>query len=95
MGDADIRKYMEAKALMSQLESKIERYRRRILDSMKEMDVKKISTGDYTATIRTMRSEHIYKKDVPSDIWNRYKKESECTQLFVKERKKIPKSRDE
>ena len=88
MSESDIKKYMEAKALMSSLEEKVEKYRRRILDQMQRDGVEELSGADYKAKIRTMRMEHVYKKDVPADIWNRYKKETRSTQLVVSQKKK-------
>jgi hypothetical protein len=88
MSESDIRKYIEAKALMSTLEEKVERYRRRILDQMQRDGIDELSGSDYKAKIRTMRMEHVYKKDVPSDIWNRYKKETQSTQLVITQKKK-------
>ncbi len=87
MSDTDIRKYMEAKALISSLEEKAERYRKRILDHMTKEGMTAMKTDDYTAKIRVMRSEHVYKKDVPNEVWNRYKRESEFTQLVVTQNK--------
>lgn len=87
MSESDIRKYMEAKALISSLEEKADRYRKRIIEHMTKEGLTSVKVDDYTAKMRVMRTEHVYKKDVPSDIWNRYKKESECTQLFVTQNK--------
>jgi hypothetical protein len=88
MSDSDIRKYLDAKAQMAHAEAKVERYRKRIIEAMNNMDRTEIKTDDYTARLRRSRMEHVYKRDVPADIWNRYKKATECVQLFVKESKK-------
>ncbi len=92
MSESDIRKYLEAKALLSTLEEKVERYRRRILDQMQSDGIEELKGADYSAKIRTMRMEHVYKKDVPPDVWNRYKKETRTTQLVVTQKKKTSKS---
>ncbi len=81
--ESDIRKYIEAKKLMGSLEEKIAKYRSRIMEDLKSKGTTRMTTPDYRVSLRVMKSEHVYKRDVPPDIWDRYKRGSEVEQLVI------------
>ena len=85
--DADVKKYLEAKRLLAELESKVAKYRARILEEMKAKGATRLATPEYKIAIRKMEAEHIRRADVPVDLWARYARPSVSEQLVVTEAK--------
>ncbi len=89
----DVKKYLEAKELLSALDKKVAKYRERIINHMKMLKTRKVEDRTFSATLREMKSEHIYRKDVPMEIWGRFAKSSTIEQLVVTDRLKPKRSR--
>lgn len=84
----DVKRYLEAKELLSALDKKVTKYRERIMDHLKMLKVRKLEDKAFSITVREMRSEHVYRKDVPPEIWSRFAKPSTAEQLVVVDRTK-------
>ena len=84
----DVKKYLEAKELLAALDKKVSKYRDRILEHMRMLKVRKVEDRAFSITLREMRSEHIYKKDVPPELWSRFAKPSTAEQVVVVDRTK-------
>jgi hypothetical protein len=91
--DTDVKKYLEAKRLLAELEAKVAKYRGRILEDMKAKGVSRIATAEYKIAIRRVEAEHIRRADVPAELWARYSRPSISEQLVVTESKKRPENK--
>ena len=84
----DVKRYLEAKELMAALDKKVAKYRTRILEHMKMLRTQKIDDRAFSVTLREMRTEHIYRKDVPPEIWSRFSKTTAIEQVVVVDKTK-------
>ncbi len=89
----DVKKYLEAKELLAALDKKVSKYRERIMGHMKMLKTQRLEDRTFTISLRQLKSEHIYRKDVPPEIWSRFAKSSTAEQLVVTDRTKPRRSR--
>ena len=70
--DTLLRKWSSAKQEISELENKIEKYKRVINRIMDRDSIDIISSSDFKITRKIISRNTISKQDVPKDIWKKY-----------------------
>jgi hypothetical protein len=71
-----LKKWADAKTEIADLEKKIEKYKRVVNRFMDEKGNNTITSSQYTLRRKEMSRATISKKNVPTEIWNRYSKPS-------------------
>jgi hypothetical protein len=87
-------KWYEAKQEISSLEKKIEKYKLYVEDIMNKRNIDVLSSYKITVQRKEQNRTTISKKDLPSDIWDRYCKELFYNVFYIsKKNNKIRKSK--
>lgn len=71
-----LKKWADAKTEIADLEKKIEKYKRVVNRFMDEKGNNTITSSQYTLRRKEMSRATISKKNVPTEIWNKYSKPS-------------------
>jgi hypothetical protein len=82
-----IREWEEKRRNIKILESEVKIHRTKIITAMDKRNASEIKNGNTIITKRTQLRESVSKKNLPSDIWDKYKTNSEFTVLTVKIKK--------
>jgi hypothetical protein len=86
-------KWYEAKQEISSLEKKIEKYKLYVEDIMNKRNIDVLSSDKITVQRKEQNRTTISKKDLPSDIWDRYCKELFYNVFYISKKNKIRKSK--
>jgi hypothetical protein len=86
-------KWYEAKQEISSLEKKIEKYKMYIEDIMNKRNIDVLSSDKITVQRKEQNRTTISKKDLPSDIWDRYCKELFYNVFYISKKGNIRKSK--
>jgi len=86
-------KWYEAKQEISSLEKKIEKYKMYIEDIMNKRNIDVLSSDKITVQRKEQNRTTISKKDLPSDIWDRYCKELFYNVFYISKKSNIRKSK--
>lgn len=84
--ERDIERYLSLKEELSSLEKKVDKYKQRVEEYMEKNKKDKLMYDKYIVTRNLTKRSTISKKNVPSDIFNRYSTE---TSYYVYNFKKI------
>lgn len=76
-----LEKWYSAKQEMAKLEKKCEKYKKLANDLMKGSN--QLKAGDYSVIKRRQTRTMISKKDVPSDLWDKYAKLTSYDAFYV------------
>lgn len=89
MDDVDIllNKWNETKEQISELEKKLEKYKRYAEKIMNETRSDELSNEIYVLTRRDMSRNTLSKDDVPSEIWTRYSRNIKYPMFTLRKRK--------
>jgi hypothetical protein len=82
-----IEKYIDYKEKSSEIEKKLEKYRKIIEEYMMNQNLTEIKHNGVTLKKTLSSRESIAKKDLPSDIWGKYCKTSRFTVITVSKSK--------
>lgn len=86
-------KWYDAKQELSLLEKKIEKYKHMVEDIMNRHNTDTLSSEKIVVNRKALNRTTISKKDLPSDIWDRYCKELFYSSFYISKKGKIKKSR--
>lgn len=76
-------KYFDTKNKIQDLNEKLEKYKKAIEKILDKDDTSKIRTEKFVVQRKTTKSERINKSDIPSDVWEKYKKTSKYNSLII------------
>ena len=79
-----IQKYLEYKSKSSEIEKKLEKYKKLIKSFLKKSDLKKYESPIAIVTLQNAKKNTISKKDTPLDVWDKYSKETSYEILNVR-----------
>jgi len=83
-----LQKWSEAKNEITNLEKKIEKYKRIATSIMDQQGNNTVSSDEYTLRRKEMSRTTISKKNVPQDVWNKYSKLSKYKAYYLSEKNK-------
>ena len=83
-----LRLWQTNKAQIQELEKKNDLYRSYAEKLMNKNGTDDIEGSTYRVTRSNVVRESVNKKDLPSDVWNRYCKKSSFFSYYIKEKKK-------
>ena len=72
--DTLLQRWHSTKSEISELESKLEKYKKFAEQIMSKENINKLSNDDYTLTRSEMNRSILAKDDVPKEIWYKYSK---------------------
>ena len=75
------------KKKLKDIEKKIDSNREIIIDYMERNSIDKVITDNYIIKKKNMEREYIAKKDLPSDVWNRYSRKMNYSSYKINLRK--------
>ena len=84
MIEEEIQKYLEYKSKSSEIEKKLEKYKKLIKSFLKKSDLKKYESPIAIVTLQNAKKNTISKKDTPLDVWDKYSKETSYEILNVR-----------
>jgi macrodomain Ter protein organizer (MatP/YcbG family) len=82
-----IEKFIETKEKQAELEKRHEKYRKIIEEHMSSQGLTELKQGDITVRKTLSTRESVCKKDLPSDVWEKYCKHSRFTMITVRKSK--------
>ena len=82
-----LNKYADVKQKLLSLQKEETKLKEKIHRMMDRNNTDELEDGQYLCVRRHQARESIQKKDVPSDIWARYRNVSEYSVLMLKERR--------
>jgi hypothetical protein len=82
-----VKKWADAKTEIADLEKKIEKYKRVVNRFMDEKGNNTITSSQYTLRRKEMTRATISKKNVPTEIWNKYSKPSTYKAYYLSKKK--------
>ena len=82
-----LQKWADAKTEIADLEKKIEKYKRGVNRFMDEKGNNTITSSQYTLRRKEMTRATISKKNVPTEIWNKYSKPSTYKAYYLSKKK--------
>jgi len=71
-----ISEWNKYKNIIAEHEKKMEIYKNKVIEYMKDNELSTINTTDFSVKQSKYSRETLSKKDLPSDIWNKYCKSS-------------------
>jgi len=71
-----ISEWNKYKNIIAEHEKKMEIYKNKVIEYMKDNELSTINTTDFSVKQSKCSRETLSKKDLPSDIWNKYCKSS-------------------
>lgn len=80
----DLNDWHEIKQNIKRLEKRSERYRRIIEKYMTDKGLRKLTQNDHTVSLQSRTTSSISRKDIPSDVWEKYCKTSQYNVLTLK-----------
>jgi hypothetical protein len=84
MNDQELlEKWYDAKQQISELEDKIEKYKKIADNIMDHKNTDTLSCDKYTLSKKDMNKTSISKKDLPIEIWEKYSKESFYSAFYL------------
>lgn len=83
MDDNILEKWFDAKQKIQILEERIERYKKIIGKRMDNQHVNKIKDGSYSVERRNISRKYISKENMPSDLWQRYAKQTSSDAYYI------------
>ena len=86
--DSIFRKWNDAKNQISELEKKIEKYKKVMGKMMDNQEKNTISGEDFSLCRKTISSRTILKKNIPEHIWDTYSSPKEYKSYYLKKNKK-------
>ena len=91
MSNQDLKDIIEdwyiLKKKLKDIEKKIDSNREIIIDYMERNSIDKVITDNYIIKKKNMEREYIAKKDLPSDVWNRYSRKMNYSSYKINLRK--------
>lgn len=84
MIEEEIQKYLEYKSKSAEIEKKLEKYKKQIKSFLQKSNLKKYESPIATVTLQNAKKNTISKKDTPSDVWEKYSKETSYEILNVR-----------
>ena len=85
--DTLLEKWHETKQEISELEAKCEKYKKCCERIMNKQNTNSLSTKYFTLKRREITRNSLSRKNVPSDVWNRYAREHTYPVYYLTEKK--------
>ena len=85
--DILLERWYDTKEKLSELENKLEKYKKYAEKIMNENDLQTLSNSKYTLARRNMSRNILSKDDVPFDVWNRYSRNINYNMFTIKKNK--------
>lgn len=82
-----LERWSEAKKEMTELEKKVEKYKRLANRVMEQQGVDEFSSQSYTLKKKKITRKTISKQDVPKDVWEKYGRSISYTVYYLIENK--------
>lgn len=84
--DQYIEKYLEYKNKYTEIDKKVEKYKKEIKSFLKKSKLEKYDNAQASVTLQIAKKSTIAKKNTPSEIWEKYSKETNYEILNVKKK---------
>jgi len=80
----DLNDWYEIKQNIKRLEKRSEKYRRIVEKYMKDKGLRNLEQNDHTVSLQSRTTSSINKRNIPSDIWEKYCKTNQYNVLTLK-----------
>ncbi len=82
--DTLLNEWSKVKSQKSKLEEREEKIKKLVMDIMDKQDTNKLYSDNYEVTHREQKRSFISQKDLPEDLWEKYKKTTKFSVVTLK-----------
>lgn len=82
-----IEKYLDYKEKFEEIQKKMEKYKKNIKTELGKLNTKTYQSSLASVSLQTANKSTISKKEIPSDLWEKYSKKTQYDILQVRKKK--------